>query len=61
VATLIGNAFIGSEALLLLGFDRHRLPIRASLRRLGEVIKAAEEAAAARVASAASPREGVDG
>ena len=48
VATLIGNAFIGSEALLLLGFDRHRLPIRASLRRLGEIIKAAEEAAAAR-------------
>ena len=28
VATLIGNAFIGSEALLLLGFDRRRLPIR---------------------------------
>ena len=24
VATLIGNVFIGSEALLLLGFDRHR-------------------------------------
>ena len=48
VATLIGNAFLGSEALLLLGFDRHRLPIRASLRRLGEVIKAAEEAAASR-------------
>ena len=24
VATLIGNAFIGAEALLLLGFDRHR-------------------------------------
>jgi AcrR family transcriptional regulator len=44
VATLIGNAFIGSEALLLLGFDRHQLPIRASLRRFAEVIRAVEEA-----------------
>ena len=38
-ATLIGNAFIGSEALLLLGFDRHQLPIRASLRRVGQLIR----------------------
>lgn len=45
-ATLIGNAFIGSEALLLLGFDRHQLPIRASLRRVGHIIRAYEEAAA---------------
>ena len=44
MATLIGNAFIGSEALLLLGFDRHQLPIRASLRRFADVIRAAEEA-----------------
>ena len=44
VATLIGNAFIGSEALLLLGFDRHQLPIRSSLRRIGDVIRAAETA-----------------
>jgi AcrR family transcriptional regulator len=43
IATLIGNAFIGSEALLLLGFDRHQLPIRASLRRVAEVIRALEE------------------
>jgi AcrR family transcriptional regulator len=42
VATLIGNAFVGSEALLLLGFDRHQLPIRASLRRVAELIRAAE-------------------
>ena len=60
VATLVGNAFFGSEALLLLGFDRHRLPIRASLRRLGEVIKSAEEAAEAAVASAASGHEGAN-
>lgn len=43
VAILIGNAFIGSEALLLLGFDRHQLPIRSSLRRVAEVIRAFEE------------------
>lgn len=42
-ATLIGNMFIGSEALLLLGFDRHQLPIRASLRRVGDVIRLVEE------------------
>jgi AcrR family transcriptional regulator len=60
VATLIGNAFMGSEALLLLGFDRHRLPIRASLRRLGDVIRAAEEAAEATVGGAASRRERAD-
>jgi AcrR family transcriptional regulator len=47
VATLIGNAFIGSEALLLLGFDRRQMPIRASLRRVGEVIRQAEERTAA--------------
>src|SRR5574341_466367 len=35
IATLIGNAFIGSEALLLLGFDRQDLPIRSALRRIG--------------------------
>jgi AcrR family transcriptional regulator len=45
VATLIGNAFIGSEALLLLGFDRHQLPIRASLRRFAELIRTVEERA----------------
>ncbi|MGD9704808.1 MAG: TetR/AcrR family transcriptional regulator [Acidimicrobiia bacterium] len=46
IATLIGNAFIGSEALLLLGFDRHQLPIRTSLRRVAELIRAIEERAA---------------
>jgi AcrR family transcriptional regulator len=46
IATLIGNAFLGSEALLLLGFDRHQLPIRASLRRIADVIRALEERSA---------------
>jgi AcrR family transcriptional regulator len=43
VATLIGNAFIGSEALLLLGFDRQTIPIRSSLRRLGQLLRSWEE------------------
>jgi AcrR family transcriptional regulator len=42
-ATLIGTAFIGSEALLLLGFDREVLPIRSALRRIGVLIRQLEE------------------
>ena len=44
LACFIGNAFIGSEALLLLGFDRQTIPIRSSLRRVGALIRAWEEA-----------------
>ena len=43
MATLIGNTFIGSEALILLGFDRDLLPIRTALRRIGVVIRQLEE------------------
>ena len=43
VATLVASAFFGSEALLLLGFDREALPIRSALRRIGLVIRALEE------------------
>ena len=39
LATLIGNAFLGSEALLLLGFDRRSMPIRAALRRVGLLLR----------------------
>jgi len=45
VATLIGNTFMGSEALILLGFDRDHLPIRAALRRIGVLIRNLEEGA----------------
>jgi AcrR family transcriptional regulator len=45
MATLIGNTFIGSEALILLGFDRDLLPIRAALRRVGVLIRQLEEGA----------------
>jgi AcrR family transcriptional regulator len=43
VATLIANAFIGAEAVLLLGFDRQVMPVRSALRRLGLAIRAFEE------------------
>jgi AcrR family transcriptional regulator len=42
-ATLVVNAFVGAEALLLLGFDRQVMPIRSALRRIGLVIRALEE------------------
>ena len=43
MATLIGSAFLGSEALILLGFDRDDLPVRAALRRVGVLIRQMEE------------------
>jgi AcrR family transcriptional regulator len=43
LATLIANSFFGSEAILLLGFDRQTLPIRSALRRVGSVLRAWEE------------------
>jgi AcrR family transcriptional regulator len=45
LATLIGSAFFGSEALLLLGFERDAPPIRSALRRIGVLIREREEAA----------------
>jgi AcrR family transcriptional regulator len=45
VATLVCNAFLGSEALLLLDFERATMPIRSALRRVGVVIRNMEERA----------------
>jgi len=45
IATLVANAFIGSEALLLLGVERPVMPIRSALRRIGVLIREREEAA----------------
>ena len=44
IATLVSAVFLGGEELLLLGFDRQVVPIRAALRRLGWVIRQLEEA-----------------
>jgi hypothetical protein len=45
LATLIACAFYGAEEDLLLGFDRHRVPIRSALRRVAELFRRAEEGA----------------
>jgi hypothetical protein len=43
VGALISTIFMGSEALLLLGFDRQEVPIRAALRRIGALIRELDE------------------
>jgi AcrR family transcriptional regulator len=43
VACLVGNAFIGCEALVLLGFEEEGLPMRRALRRFGQIIRSLEE------------------
>ena len=43
---LVGTAFIGSEALLLLGFEGSLMPIRPALRRIGVLIRELEEGSA---------------
>lgn len=48
VATLVGTSFMGSEAMLLLGFDRQELPVRSSLRRLGQLFRSWQESSTTR-------------
>ena len=43
LAALVGCAFLGGEELLLLGFDRQRVPVRSALRRVGQLIRQLEE------------------
>ena len=45
LAALVGQAFMGGEAMLLLGFDRHRWPVRSALRRFGFLIRGLEDGA----------------
>jgi AcrR family transcriptional regulator len=42
-AALVGQAFMGGESMLLLGFDRQEWPVRSALRRVGILIRALEE------------------
>ncbi len=39
IAALVGTAFIGTEAYLLLGAEAEDLPVRRALRRIGKVIE----------------------
>ncbi len=43
LASLIAVAFLGAESMILLGFGEEQVPIRAALRRVGELIRALEE------------------
>ncbi len=43
IGALIGQAFMGGEAMLLLGFERREWPVRAALRRIGFIIRQFEE------------------
>lgn len=43
VGALISQAFMGGESMLLLGFDRTEWPVRSALRRIGVLIREAEE------------------
>jgi AcrR family transcriptional regulator len=48
VAILIANAFIGAESHYLLGLEKKGWPVRQALRRVGDLIRMAEGAAAKR-------------
>src|SRR5262245_24019326 len=48
VAALIGCAFMGAETLYLLGGEKKGVPVRQSLRRVGELIRMAEANSSAR-------------
>jgi AcrR family transcriptional regulator len=43
VATLVSLAFLGAETMILLGVPETELPCRASLRRVGALIRATED------------------
>jgi AcrR family transcriptional regulator len=43
VAALVGQAFMGGEAMLLLGFEPEEWPVRGALRRIGTLIRQREE------------------
>lgn len=42
LGTLVATAYVGGESLLLLGMDDSTTPVRAALRRVGELLRAAE-------------------
>lgn len=42
IATLVGAAFLGAESMILLGFDDAQHPMRAALRRVGDLIAETE-------------------
>lgn len=48
VGALVANAFIGAESLYLLGLEKKGSPVRRALRRVGDLIRSAEDASSTR-------------
>lgn len=44
LVALVAAAFLGAEAMILLGLEDERVPIRRALRRVGEALRSAEGA-----------------
>ena len=40
---LVSASFVGAEAMILLGYESERVPLRAALRKVGDLIRIAEE------------------
>lgn len=47
VGALVANVFIGAESLHLLGLEQHGSPVRAALRRIGDLIRILEDRSSA--------------
>jgi AcrR family transcriptional regulator len=45
VGAFAANAFIGAESLFLLGLEKRGTPVRQALRRIGDLIRTAEDSA----------------
>lgn len=61
LATLIGQAFLGGESVLLLGVDRSEVPVRSALRRFAQVIRGLEEGTAPGMVSGGGEVEDEEG
>ncbi len=46
VVALVSASFVGAEAMILLGYESERVPLRAALRKIGDLIRIAEGEAA---------------
>lgn len=44
-STLVGMLFMGAESMILLGYGEEDIPMRAALRRVGDLIRMTEEGA----------------
>jgi AcrR family transcriptional regulator len=58
VAALVGNVFLGTEAMILLGFSEKELPSRKALRKIGDVLRDLESGPEGRRRSHARNRTG---